>query len=166
MFTTLIVIYMLIFIHNAFRTSTPTNFIFCWVYKVFCISVSVISKLVYSVILCPCIIIIRIHSKKSKQMSKSGFFLPDRMLVWIQDFQAKPGESRRNRHGWTVCTVNGDANSWRSKTWRLSHFHQPNPPSSQPIDPVPNGNAAIIQKIATTFQELFKDYIRFSRKTY
>ena len=37
---------MLIFIHNAFRTiSNPINFIFCSVYKVFCISVSVISKL-------------------------------------------------------------------------------------------------------------------------
>ena len=31
--------------------STPINFIFCSVYKVFCTSVSVISKLVYSVII-------------------------------------------------------------------------------------------------------------------
>ena len=75
MFTKSIVIYMLIFIHNAFPTSSRINFIFCLVYKVFCISVSVISKLVYSVILCSCINIIRIHLKKSKQMSKLGFFL-------------------------------------------------------------------------------------------
>ena len=75
MFTKSIIIYMLIFIHNALRTSTRINFIFCSVYKVFCISVSVISKLVYSVILCSCINIIRIHLKKSKQMSKLGFFL-------------------------------------------------------------------------------------------
>ena len=91
MFTTLIVIYMFIFIHNAFHTSTPTNFIFCWVYKVFCISVSVISKLVYSVILCPCIIIIRIHSKKSKQMSKSGFFLSWSHVGLNSGFSSKTG---------------------------------------------------------------------------
>ena len=129
---------MLIFIHNAFRTSTPMNFIFCSIYKVFCISVSVISKLVYSVILCPCIIIIRIHSKKSKQIGEIGMVGQSVLL--------------------TEMPTPGD--------WRLSHFHQPNPPPSQPIDPAPNGNAAIIQKIATTFQELFKDYIRFSRTTY
>ena len=122
---------MLIFIHNAFRTSTPMNFIFCSIYKVFCISVSVISKLVYSVILRPCIIIIRIHSKKSKQIGEIGMVGQSVLLTEMP-----------------------------------THFHQPNPPPSQPIDPAPSGNAAFIQKIATIFQELFKDYIRFSRTTY
>ena len=37
-------------------------------------------------------------------MSKSGFSYPDCMLVEIQDFQAKWGESQRDWDGWTVCT--------------------------------------------------------------
>ena len=37
-----------------------------------------------------------------KQMSKSGFSYSDHMLVWIQDFQAKLGESRQDWDGWTI----------------------------------------------------------------
>ena len=85
---------MLIFIHNAFRTSTPMNFIFCSIYKVFCRSVSVISKLVYSVILCPCIIIIRIHSKKSKQIGEIGMVGQSVLLTEMPTpGDLKPGDS-------------------------------------------------------------------------
>ena len=40
------------------------------------------------------------------------------------------------------------------------------PPPNQLTQPPMGNYAAIIQKIATIFQELFKDYIRFSRTTY
>ena len=82
---------MLIFIHNALPTSTPINFIFCSVYKAFRISVSVISKLVHSVISCSCINIIRIHLKKSKQMSKLGFFLSRSHVGLNSGFSSKIG---------------------------------------------------------------------------
>ena len=53
---------------------------------------------------CACISIKRIHKKVSGRMSESVFFLSqlDRILVGIRDFQAKSGESRRDRDGWIV----------------------------------------------------------------
>ena len=53
---------------------------------------------------CACISIKRIHKKVSGRMSESGFFLSQshRVLVGIRDFQAKSGESRRDRDGWIV----------------------------------------------------------------
>ena len=71
---------MLIFICLVSRTSTQLfYFIFHVVLKVFWISVSV----EYTPL------------EKSEQMSKSGFFYPDCILVWIRDFQAKLGESHK-----------------------------------------------------------------------
>ena len=44
------------------------------------------------------------NSYEISEMSKSGFFLSRSHieLVGIRDFQAKQGESRRDRDGWTV----------------------------------------------------------------
>ena len=38
-------------------------------------------------------------------MSKLGFFYPDPTSVAIRDFQAKSGDSWKNRGGWTVCEI-------------------------------------------------------------
>ena len=53
---------------------------------------------------CACISIKRIHKKVSGRMSESGYFLSQlhRILVGIREFQAKSGESRRDRDGWIV----------------------------------------------------------------
>ena len=47
------------------------------------------------------------NSYEISEMSKSGFFLSRSHieLVGIRDFQAKQGESRRNRDGWTVWSL-------------------------------------------------------------
>ena len=42
------------------------------------------------------------------------FSHPDCILVGIQDFQAKLGESQQNQDGWTVC-INGYALNFRNK---------------------------------------------------
>ena len=84
MFTKSIVIYMLIFIHNAFPTSSRINFIFCLVYKVFCISVSVISKLEY--ILCYIVFLYKYHKnsfEKIKTDVKIGIF-PILITCWSE----------------------------------------------------------------------------------
>ena len=53
---------------------------------------------------CACISIKRIHKKVSGRMSESGYFLSQlhRILVGIRKFQAKSGDSRRDRDGWIV----------------------------------------------------------------
>ena len=45
------------------------------------------------------------NSYEISEMSKSGFSYPDQILVGIRDFQAKQGESRRDRDGWTVWSL-------------------------------------------------------------
>ena len=75
---------MLIFIHNAFPTSSRINFIFCLVYKVFCISVSVISKLEY--ILCYIVFLYKYHKNSFEKKNQNrcqnwDFSYPNRMLV-------------------------------------------------------------------------------------
>ena len=39
---------------------------------------------------------------KYQRCQNRDFSYPDRILVGIRDFQAKQGESRRDRDGWTV----------------------------------------------------------------
>ena len=51
---------------------------------------------------CWCMSIIRIHLKNIRTNIKLGITHPHCILVGIQDFQAKSGESRQNRDSWTV----------------------------------------------------------------
>ena len=158
---------MLIFIHNALPTSTRINFIFCSVYKVFCISVSFISKLVYSVILCSCINIIRIHLKKSKQMSKLGFFLSRSHVGLNSGFSSKTGRMPMKSEWLDSLYCKRRCQLLEILNLETLSF-SPTQPTLPPnkLTQSPNGNAGFIQKIATIFQGLFKDHIRFSRTNY
>lgn len=68
-----------------------------------------------------------LKSLSSKTKNVSGFCQTYRTRIFknnqehfSSNFQAKSGESWWNWDGWTVCTVNRDADFWRSKTRRLS----------------------------------------------
>ena len=72
--------------------------IFCAVLKVFCASVSGKYVFLYKY---------RKNSfgKNHNRCQNRDFSYPDRILVGIRDFQAKSGESRRNRDVWIVCIL-------------------------------------------------------------
>ena len=55
-------------------------------------------------ILCSFISTTRIHMKYQRCQNRD-FSYPDRILVGIRDFQAKQGESWRDRDGWTVWSL-------------------------------------------------------------
>ena len=59
--------------------------------------------------MCICTSIISIHLKVSEQISKSGFSSLDRILVEIQDFQAKSG--------WLDSLINFVISVWLKLGW-------------------------------------------------
>ena len=107
MFSKLSVIFMPIFICVFSHASTRSCFIFQAVYLRFQgITWSALFK-----------VFLGIYQHRCENQD---FSYPDRILVGIRDFQAKSGESRRDRDGWTSWISDWNSNGQKPNArWRL-----------------------------------------------
>ena len=58
----------------------------------------------------------------SKQMSKSGFSYPDRILVRIRDFQEKSRESQWGWYGWTKNKTKQNKTTNFIENWKITNY--------------------------------------------